>query len=100
MRMDPIARDLGTVLADGPTITQEFEITNPGSVVLRLLGVEPLTPCCTRVDKSPESVEPGATGIVRVSLEPGFEAGRKALSFVVHTDSPSNPIGSSGSRST
>lgn len=87
----PIVRDLGTILADGEPIIHDFDIANDGKKPLRLVTVEAMTPCCSGVERFSDSIGPGETGRVRVALRPGFETGRKGVSFVVHTDPPTEP---------
>ncbi|CAN5838650.1 hypothetical protein BH23PLA1_BH23PLA1_07160 [soil metagenome] len=84
-------RDLGKILSDGQTITQDFEISNSGEDPLRLLTVEALTPCCSRVEEFPETIAPDSSGIVRVSMSPGFQSGPKQISYSVRTDSADHP---------
>ena len=73
-------------MARGQEITWEFAIENPTGREARVLGSDPLTPCCSSVLEIPATIAAHSRGRMKVSLRPGFPSGREAVRFVVATD--------------
>jgi hypothetical protein len=82
---DSDVHDLGVVLARGQTITHEFTLRNHSDKPLRLLGAQALFPCCSSVGELPDAVPPLSAIKVPVTFRPGFQDGRKQISFTVTT---------------
>jgi hypothetical protein len=80
-----LVHDLGPVLS-GDQVVHEFRLRNPTKRPLRVLAVEARTPCCSRVEKLPESVASGGEAGIEVVFRPGSQVGRRSVEFVITTD--------------
>ena len=83
--------DLGPILAYGQTLTHEFRIANQSASPLKILGAEPLMPCCSAIRERPGTVAPGESSDLVIEFRPGFQSGRKRVEFVVATNDPIHP---------
>lgn len=87
----PIEHDFGSVLSSGQTFRHDFILSNPTPRTVRLLGVTPLTPCCTGVEKYPDLVLPNTTAKISVVLRPASQTGPKHAVFEVSLADGRNP---------
>jgi hypothetical protein len=79
------------VLAHGQTLRHEFELRNPSGKPLRILGAEALTPCCSSIDKLPDTVPANGSIKVLVTFKPGYRGGHRQVRFLVTTDDHAHP---------
>lgn len=84
--------DFGRVLARGQTLQHDFVIKNRSPRPVRLAGVTSSRPCCSEIGPVPESIPPGGEVPLRLGLRPGYQYGRRGVTFTVGTDDPERPI--------
>jgi len=79
--------DFGSILSRGQTLHHEFKIVNTNKIKLNLIRGTALTPCCSSIGPLPGSVSPNETVKIPVELKTGSQPGRRAVQFLVETDS-------------
>lgn len=74
----------------GATARTSVEVANPGDRALRIENIE-LSCTCLRVEKFPQSIDPGAKGEILLAYDP-TQAGPTELTMLVQTDRPADPV--------
>jgi hypothetical protein len=83
--------DLGTILAQGQSLSYEFTVRNATERPIRLLRGTALTPCCSAVGPLPELIPPMGETKIPVIFKPGYHSGAKRVAFTVETDDKERP---------
>jgi hypothetical protein len=89
---DVVGDELGVILARGQVIHHSFVVSNQSNTPLRILSVQPLTPCCSSVGGLPESVPAGGRVEIPVRFLPGTQSGQKRVEFLIRTDRANRPF--------
>lgn len=87
-KVDAAEFDFGPVLAHHQTLSHQFVLKNPSKRPIRLVGAMAFTPCCSSVEKPPETIPAGGDAKISTRFNPGLQSGRKRVVFEVRTDQP------------
>lgn len=88
-RSEPVAMVFAEVRL-GSTAKANVEIANPGQRPLRIVNIE-LSCSCLRVEKAPQSLEPGAKGVIELAYDP-TQTGPTELTMLVQTDQSEDSV--------
>ena len=83
--------DFGPTVARDQTLTHDFTILNPTDKPIALTSATSWVPCCSKVLPVAGPIPAQGTGKVTVEFKPGFQTGKRRLTFEVHTSEPESP---------
>jgi hypothetical protein len=87
-----LAFDFGPVLARGQELRHVFTLTNLTKEPVRLLSSFSYAPCCSAVEKLPQTIQAAGAADVTVLLKAGHQTGPKSAVFEIKTDSVEQPV--------
>lgn len=83
--------DFGPVVARDQTLTHDFKIENPTDNPIYVTSAISWMPCCSKILPVAGPIPAKGTGKLTVEFKPGFQTGKRRLTFEVHTNEPDSP---------
>ena len=87
-----LKHSFGTILAHDNELSHNFSIRNVSKRAIHVQKAVAMTPCCSSINVTPLTIQPGEHAEVGVVIKPGHQSGAKKLDFFVETDDESRPL--------